>query len=322
MARSALPAFGLQGAGLEFVAAVENVVFKVLATNGSRYALRLHRPGYHNLAALESELEWTSALASAGVAVATALRTQDGSGYVRVASSDGHDVRFAGAVEWIDGKSLRTLVPRSSSPRDDPALAARYREVGAVAAQIHNQATGWPLPDGFRRHAFDAQGFVGESPFWGRFWDAPELSEGERKTLSVARRRIGEALTSGRFEAGCYSLIHADLHPGNLLATDKDLWVLDFDDAGFGWHHYELAVAVYGYEGTAHYEPALQALVDGYRSHRALSDRALEELPLFTLIRTLAHIGRINTRPELRMAECGRVLVARACECIASGRVV
>ena len=33
----------------------ENIVFRVEATGGELYALRIHRPGYHNLAELESE---------------------------------------------------------------------------------------------------------------------------------------------------------------------------------------------------------------------------------------------------------------------------
>jgi len=36
----------------------------------------------------------------------------------------------------------------------------------------------------------------------------------------------------------------ADLPPGNLLVHKDQLAVIDFDDAGFGWHHYDLAVAL------------------------------------------------------------------------------
>ena len=99
------------------------------------------------------------------------------------------------------------------------------------------------------------------------------------------------------------------------------LRAIDFDDAGFGWHHYELAVAVYDYEGTAHHEAVTQALVSGYRAERELRDRAVELLPLFTLIRTLAQIGRLGERPELRRQDWMRELVALACERIAAGHL-
>ena len=40
------------------------------------------------------------------------------------------------------------------------------------------------------------------------------------------------------------STIHADLHAGNILVRDGGVTVIDVDDAGFGWHVYELAVAL------------------------------------------------------------------------------
>ncbi len=45
----------------------ENAVFKVVTEDGEPFALRLHRPGYHDDAALRSELQWLEALAGVGV---------------------------------------------------------------------------------------------------------------------------------------------------------------------------------------------------------------------------------------------------------------
>jgi len=41
-------------------------VFRVDSEDGRAYALRVHRPGYHTLAELESEPHWTAALNEAG----------------------------------------------------------------------------------------------------------------------------------------------------------------------------------------------------------------------------------------------------------------
>ena len=40
-----------------------------------------------------------------------------------------------------------------------------------------------------------------------------------------------------------YSMIHADMHPGNVLVDGDRLTVIDFDDAAWGWHAYDIAVA-------------------------------------------------------------------------------
>ena len=66
IAETALPHWGLQPERMELVSRSENIVFRLETPNGA-HALRLHRPGYHTLAELESELQWTRALNAAGV---------------------------------------------------------------------------------------------------------------------------------------------------------------------------------------------------------------------------------------------------------------
>ena len=40
-------------------------------------------------------------------------------------------------------------------------------------------------------------------------------------------------------------MIHADMHSQNVLIQEDKLSVIDFDDAGFGWYGFDLAVAVW-----------------------------------------------------------------------------
>ncbi len=69
-----------------------------------------------------------------------------------------------------------------------------------------------------------------------------------------------------------YGLIHADLVPENLLVDGDRVRVIDFDDAGFGWHLFELATSLYFISGDEGYPTARAALIRGYRSERALPD--------------------------------------------------
>ena len=97
----------------------------------------------------------------------------------------------------------------------------------------------------------------------------------------------------------------ADLHPHNLLVNGDQLHVIDFDDSGFGWHQYEIAVALDAYRKPPHFEVARDALIAGYRSERPLSDAAIELLPMFLLIRSLALLGWLHERPEHNRGESG-----------------
>ena len=106
-----------------------------------------------------------------------------------------------------------------------------------------------------------------------------------------------------------YSLIHADLLPDNILIEDKTIRIIDFDDAGFGWHQFELATVLINYLGTDQFDMARDALISGYRRERDLSDETLSFLPLFFLARALTWVGWSFTRYETETAQAVRPLV-------------
>src|SRR6185369_13474599 len=69
-----------------------------------------------------------------------------------------------------------------------------------------------------------------------------------------------------------YSLIHADMHPGNILVDGDRLTVIDFDDAGFGWHQYDIAVVLTYWQSKPNAAEIERAFLDGYRATRPVSE--------------------------------------------------
>ena len=290
LAVQTLVEWGLEDARLQPIDISENVSFRV-DTPEKRYVLRIHRPGYHTLAELESEQVWTSALLEAGLDVPVPVRTREGRGYVTLPFEGGE--RNIGMLEWVDGELLGNIIRRE--PR---AFAPRFRAVGRIAAAIHNQSSNWTVPSGFRRHRFDAEGSLGDDPFWGPFWNLPQMTNAQRDVIQSARRAIAHELSRLERAAETFSLIHADLHPYNLVIGDQGLHVIDFDDSGFGWHHYELAVALSRYREDDRFGDMQAALVDGYREARPLADSVVAMLPMFLLVRSLVYLGWRARRPE------------------------
>ena len=91
--------------------------------------------------------------------------------------------------------------------------------------------------------------------------------------------------------------------------------MINFHDAGFGWHLVELATSLYFIRGEAYFEQAKDALSEGYRVHRHLPDEQLELLPLFFLARGFTYIGWVHTRHETETAkELTPMLLEAACE--------
>ena len=56
--------------------------------------------------------------------------------------------------------------------------------------------SGWQRPTGFRRHAWDAAGLIGEQPLWGRFWELAALTPGQKDLLDRARALIAGGLAA------------------------------------------------------------------------------------------------------------------------------
>jgi Ser/Thr protein kinase RdoA (MazF antagonist) len=303
----ALTAFPIEPAGLELVLLSENVTFRVTdRRDGAAYVLRLHRPGYHTLAELNSERVWTRALADAGIAVPIGVPTRDGGDYVPVPVPALGQERQAGMTQWTEGTLLSDLLEAG-----DASAEIHFEQLGAIEAAMHNQSSGWVPPPGFERHAVDRDGLMGEAPFWGPFWDHPVFSPAERTLLIATRDRIRGAMDRYGKSAATYGMIHADLHPSNVLVGGGALTVIDFDDAGFGWHLYDIAVALVHQQRSPHFEVRRDAFVRGYRAVRPLGDDALALLPMFLLVRGLAQIGWLGQRPEIDVARTIRTTADR-----------
>ena len=310
VADDAIREWDLSGAKVELVSRSENVVYRVDTDDGRTFALRVHRSGYHTLAELESEPLWTAALNEVGIGAPVAEQTHAGDHYAVVGVPGTDEVRYVGLIPWFDGVPLAEKIDKAP---DDASRDTHFEQLGHVMATMHEQAVNWRPPSQLRRHSLDADGFMGEAPFWGRFWDLPELTPQQRETLIDARRWLHARLSEYGKHRGTYSMIHADLLSTNVLVSGDQVQVIDFDDAGFGWHQYDMAVALSDHVTSSSYEAIRDALIAGYRTQRAISDEDLALLPQFLVIRALASLGWLHDRPEVELHEHMPDLIELSC---------
>lgn len=315
LASIALTQWGIDSVGLALIKYRENAVFRVTAAGGRCYALRIHRAAYHTDDELRSELQWMEALAADGIEVPTLVPTRDGATFAVVAGGGVPEPRQVDVFEWVQGRPLGTA---ETGVSETSTVCDTYRTIGRLAAQLHNQAVSWAPPAGFTRHAWDTRGLVGPEPFWGPFWKLEALTPAQRALLIQARDRVFldlEAYAGNPDNAARYSLIHADFVAENLMVDGDRVRLIDFDDAGFGWHLFELATALYFEMEADYFEQAYAALVAGYRSQRELSEEQLQYMPLFFLARSFTYLGWVHTRFETETArELTPMLVAKACK--------
>ena len=297
---AALSAFGIQSPELTLVSVSENVTFRATAPDGERFVVRLHRPGYHSLAELDSERLWLAALSDHGVSVPQPIPATDGTFYVPVkvsaTATAAGEVRYLGVSRWRDGDVVANL---GGDLQSAPPIAGSMAQLGRLMATMHDQAVNWHAPPGFTRHRLDADGLLGDKPFWGPFWEHPDLTAGQQALLLATRLKLRDALVRYGTGPSTFSMIHADFHLGNLLLDHGDISVIDFDDAGFGWHQYDIGVAMFHSRGAPDSEAAERAFFEAYRAVRPLSDADRALVPMFELIRGMAIIGWKAQRPEV-----------------------
>ncbi|MFZ9198540.1 MAG: phosphotransferase enzyme family protein [Paracoccaceae bacterium] len=254
----------------------ENAVFEIALPTGPA-ALRLHRMGYQSDAAIWSELWWCAALAAEGVAVPAALPKLQGE--LLVTLSNG---RKASVISWVKGEALGIAGEPFALPL--PVLLERHRALGRLVAEFHAVTARLTLPDAFTRPRWDIPGLVGETPFWGRFWEHPEATPDQRATLIRARGFLRERLTDHAVTSPVVP-IHADVLRENVLVNDHSLSLIDFDDSGWGFALYDLGTVL----SQNLYEPAYLQIRDALMEGYGTSDRMMVEI--FTLARTCASVG-------------------------------
>lgn len=276
MTDEARAAAALWGAShTRLILARENAVHEIALPDGTRAALRLHRIGYQSRDAIASELWWCSELAALGIPVATPVPSAQGALLEPLSSG-----RLASVVRWIDGIALGT----AGVPFPEPVAVQtdRHFRLGQLLRRLHQASDRLTLPPTFTRPRWDADGLIGETPFWGRFWEHPKATSAQRYALIAARFALQQNFIKMTANSG---LIHADVLRENVLFHGPDPALIDFDDSGFGFRLYDLGTVL----SQNQYEPARDDLRDALMAGYGTQD--IESVELFTMARSLASVG-------------------------------
>lgn len=313
LAAAALEHWGISDADIELLKYRENAVYSIVDTNtGTKYAMRIHRAGYHSDDALRSELQWMVALAEADIKVPPIIPTTNGELFVTVEHDSVPEPRQVDMLGWVEGEQIGTI--ENDQAFDADAAKQNYYIAGQLLARIHNQAESWTLPKGFTRRYWDEEGVMGDNAHFGCFWKLGLLSDEQREMLLNTRESVRQRLEAFGKSPDRFGLTHADFLPENLLADGDDMRIIDFDDCGFGWHMMDIATTLFFLTGEDSFDLARDAMVAGYRTERQLPDEHLDMLATFAVARGLSYLSWIQSRQETDTAkEIGPVLVELVC---------
>lgn len=283
------------GLTVKFVNLSENATFQITAPDGRRWALRLHRPGYHTRTAIASELAWLQDLRSKRVIITPApVPGRDGE-LIQTAHHPKMDApRFAVLSEWETG----------AEPLVEADLSKPFEALGEVTARMHQHARSWQRPKWFTRPTWNFETALGETaPHWGRWRDGMGVDAEKAALFGRTVAVIGDRLAHYGQGPARFGLIHCDLRLANLLIDEAAVKVIDFDDCGFSWFMYDAATPVSFYE----HEPQVPDLIEswkvGYRRVAAISPADEAEIPTFVMLRRILLVAWIGSHSETSLAQ-------------------
>jgi Ser/Thr protein kinase RdoA (MazF antagonist) len=282
LAEAALDAYGLSEARLKFVQYSANTIYRVDVPAAptvrgepgpyvpNRYLLRILLTNH--LEGVRGEMTWLAALSrEAGLPVPEPVPTLEGELVTRITTPELPQGRLVSLMRWIDGRRLTTGFRPS-----------HFRAWGRMVARLHEFSAGWQPPEGFERPVWDWEGQLG-----GRYFDGgieelvasmPEHLREPFQIVSQEVRQVMEGLSKG---PDAYGLIHADMYPENVLFKGDEAYPIDFEDCGFGYWLWDIAVALCLWPWTEEWRWMRDAFLEGYAQVRTLPESQLKHLDLF-----------------------------------------
>ncbi len=266
----------------------ENLTYLLKGASGqSDYVLRLNRPDYHKKDELLGELLWMEQLnKDTELKLAGIIPGLDGNLIQSIVfQTKGFECSCV-MFEFLPGHSLRNLTGEE--------LLHYMQEIGSITAILHNHAVRWKESRTLKRFSWDFEDLIGRSSRWGDYSEMKLLTPYQKNSCKRALKVIKERLKRYGKDSGRYGLIHSDLNINNILAEGETVYILDFDDCGFGWFLYDLSTSVLEYfDGLL--EQTVKAWLKGYGRYRILSREEEDEIETFIILRKIVRIGWIAT---------------------------
>lgn len=276
-----------------------NVVFRILPPEG--FVLRIHTLGQRNAQAMHEEIQWLSAIRrDTNLVVPAPVPARDESLVQEIQVPDESTPRPCVLFRWVEGEFRNeTLTP------DD------LHRVGAFMARLHCHSdrflaaqTSPPI----RRAVF--------SGVYTRSKASAYFSAEDLDLFAAAAQRIQMTVEELGEDRDVFGFIHGDLHQWNYLFHGEEVRAIDFDDCGWGYYAYDMAVPLSYLEDRKELPALQEGFLTGYQQVRPLPRCFHEYLDVFLAARILVmipwilgwpHPSHISWGPRFLQQAPGRV---------------
>jgi len=258
LAKDALKEFSVKKYELKFINHGENTTFKIL-TKKQNFLLRIHCRSHRSQLAFLEELKWLDFLSKrTSIPVQKPVQTKSGRYLVKINNSKVGHFRYCDLLEWQNGYIKNKKAPTT------------FFEVGNLIGKLQCNTI-----KSKHRFYWDTNGLLGKKATLGGVAALAAEYPKHIDELNLLRRQLFKKVKSyEKKNSDKLSLIHADLHFGNMIWRKNTICPIDFDDCGYGLNMYDLAVTLaqssryFDRVGKKESLKSKEALLDGYSIHK------------------------------------------------------
>ncbi len=258
------------------------------------YVLRIYRPGKQDFASIYSELLWLRSLREeTDLSVSEPVAASDGSLIVKAEAAGVPEARYCALFRWLPGKFLAAGLN-----------AKAIQRVGIFLAQLHQYSQNFIPPKGFVRFQLnDEDGLFGSFPLILPAKSELLGSQNNQAVLQTAAKKIREQMQCLKQTPEFFGLIHGDLNFNNCKFHQGEIQVFDFDDCGWGYYIYDLAVTLYYLRDRFDFQFLREVLLESYQQIRSLPQlhvSCLDALIAARRLHLLRDLLQRQDNPKLR----------------------
>lgn len=274
---------------IKFINHGENTTFKITDSRHRRYLLRICRKGYHTDKAVAEELSWLKNLSSKSFKVPTPQVSKQNKLFEKIKTSERPDGVNVVVFKWTEGKFLKKTISEK-----------QMQQLGQLVADLHKHSKSKFT----HRKYWTTEGLVGKRTKFGSLEHIVGATKQQQKLISKKRKAVFTVISKFEKEnPERMGYIHADLHSGNFLFNKNGVTAIDFDDSGFGFFGYDIAIPLMSLDrfkslSVKRKTFLKQVFLASYKKSRSWDKLDEEMLPYFILARRLLMLAWLNSRSD------------------------
>ncbi|MBW1839871.1 MAG: phosphotransferase, partial [Deltaproteobacteria bacterium] len=282
LAESALETYGMSNPRLIFLRYFANITYrvempgKISPTRQSSpyvpncYLLRVLRSGNWEFA--KGEMIWLAALSNeAGLPVPKPVPTLEGDLLTRISAPGVPGGRIVSLMQWVDGRK-----------RTKDLHLHHFKSWGKMVGRLHAFSSKWTPPEGFKRFIWDWDGLLSGRGFNCTVDElVTSMPEAIREPFMVTSEKTRSVMKSLGKGSDAYGMIHGDMYAENVLFKAGEIFPIDFEDCGFGYWLWDIAVALGDEPWIDAWYQKRDAFLEGYLQAHPLPDSQLKYLDEF-----------------------------------------